>query len=95
MKTLATIQDVVELVNANNYYYKDNEFNDYFELKEAAEEHFKSFDLPSGEVHLDKVKTEKYFVEEVNTTVTVEFYEAYIDSGVSKEDYFYGFIINY
>ena len=100
MKTLNTIQDVIELVNANNYYYRDNEFKDLLYLMESAEEYFKSFanedsNFNAEEVIIDKVKTEKYFVDEVNATVTVDFYEAYTDSGVSAEDYFYGFIINY
>ena len=100
MKTLNTIQDVIELVNANNYYYKNNEFSDPFYLIESAEEYFKSFanedsNFNAEGVFVDKVKTEKYFVEEVNATVTVDFYEAYVDSGANAEDYFYGFIINY
>ena len=93
MKTLNTIQDLKDLVNNNNYYYNGNEFKDYFELKESAEEHFKSFNEEG--VFVDKVKTEKYFVDEVNATVTVDFYEAYVDSGANAEDYFYGFTINY
>ena len=107
MKNLRTIEEVRELVNANNYYFKGNEFDGYFELKAAAEEHFKTvtedsddqeayfktFGLNVGEAHLEKVKVEKYFVDEVNTTVTVEFYEAYVDSGVSNEDYFHAFLI--
>ena len=100
MKTLNTIQDLRGLVNNNNYYYKDNEFSDPFYLIESADEYFKSF--VSGDSNhrmegffIDKVKTEKYFVDEVNATVTVDFYEAYVDSGANAEDYFYGFIINY
>jgi len=93
MKTLNTIQDLKDLVNNNNFYYKNNEFSDPFYLIESAEEHFKSFNEDG--FFIDKVKTEKYFVEEVNATVTVDFYEAYVDSGANAEDYFYGFIINY
>lgn len=109
MKNLSTIEEVRELVNSNNYYFKGNEFDGYFELKAAAEEHFKTvtedsddqeayfktFGLNVGEAHIDKVKVENYFVDEVNTTVTVEFYEAYVDSGVSNEDYFHAFLIEY
>jgi len=109
MKNLSTIEEVRELVSANNYYFKGNEFDGYFELKAAAEEHFikvaedsdgqeayfKTFGLKVGEVRIEKVKVEKYFVDEVNTTVTVDFYEAYVDSGVSNEDYFHAFLIKY
>lgn len=109
MKNLTTIEEVRELVNNNNYYFKGNEFDGYFELKAAAEKHFKNvtedidnqeayfktFGLNVGEVHIDKVKVEKYFVDEVNTTVTVEFYKAYVDSGVSNEDYFHAYLIEY
>lgn len=109
MKNLSTIEELRELVNANNYYFKGNEFNGYLELKSAAEEHFKevtedyedqevyfkTFGLNVGEARTEKVKVEKYFVDEVNTTVTVEFYEAYVDSGVSNEDYFHAFLIEY
>lgn len=109
MKNLSTIEEVRASVNANNYYFKGNEFDGYFDLKAAAEEHFKTvtedfddqesyfktFGLNVGEAHIEKVKVEKYFVDEVNTTVTVEFYEAYVDSGVNKEDYFHAFIIKY
>lgn len=109
MKNLSTIEEVRELVNTNNYYFKGNEFDGYFELKAAAEEYFKTetedsddqeayfkkFGLSVGKAHIQKVKVEKYFVDEVNTTVTVEFYEAYVDSGVSNEDYFHAFLIEY
>ena len=114
MKNLSTIEEVRELVNANNYYFKGNEFDGYFELEAAAEEHFKTvtediklfgfddqeayfktFGLNVGEAHVEKVKVEKYFVDEVNTTVTVKLYEAYVDSGVSYEDYFHAFLIEY
>lgn len=95
MKTVTTIEQVREAVNANNYYFKGNEFDGYFELKAAAEEHFKTLGLNVDEVEVDKVKIEIYFVDEVNTTVTVEFYEAYVDSGVSNEDYFHAFLIKY
>ncbi len=97
MKNLSTIEEVRELVKANNYYFKGNEFDGYFEMKAAAEEHFKTVteDSDDQEAHIEKVKVEKYFVGEVNTTVTVEFYEAYVDSGVSNEDYFHAFLIKY
>ena len=109
MKNLKTIEEVRELVNANNYYFKGNEFDGYFKLKAAAEEHFKTvtedsddqeayfktFGLNVGEAHVEKVKVEKYFVDEVNTTVTVEFYKSYVDSGVSNEDHFHAFLIEY
>lgn len=109
MENLSTIEEVRELVNANNYYFKGNEFDGYFELKATAEDHFKTvtedsddqeayfkaFGLNVGEAHIEKVKVEKYFVDEVNTTVTVEFYEAYVDSGGSNEDYFHAFLIKY
>ena len=100
MKTLNTIQDLKDLVNNNNYYYKNNEFSDPFYLIESADEYFKSFangdsNYSTEGFFIDKVKTEKYLIEEVNATVTVDFYEAYIDSGVNAEDYFYGFTINY
>lgn len=100
MKTLPTIQDLRGLVNNNNFYYKNNEFSDPSYLIASAEEHFKIFangdsDPITERVFIDKVKSERYFVEEVNATVTVDFYEAYVDSGANAEDYFYGFIINY
>ena len=100
MKTLNTIQDISVLVNNNNYYYRDNEFSHPFYLLKSAEEHFKSFangdsNYSTEGLFIDKVKTEKYFIEEVNATVTVDFYEAYVDSGANAEDYFYGFTINY
>ncbi len=109
MKNLSTIEEVRELVNANNYYFKGNEFDGYFELKLAAEEHFKTvtkdyndqesyfktFGLNVGEAHYRQSKVEKYFVDELNTTVTVVFYESYVDSGVSNEDYFHAFLIEY
>ena len=79
----------------------------WFEFKESAEEHFKTitedsddqedyyshFGLNVGECYIDKVKVEKFYVEEVGDVVTVEFYESYIDSGVNQEDYFHGFVI--
>jgi hypothetical protein len=109
MKTLSKTQDVVELVDSSNYYFKGNKFNDYSEMRSAAEEHFMNvtegsdnqeeyynyFGLDLGEVHINTVKIEKYFVEEVNTTVIVTLYEAYIDSGVSNEDYFHAYTIFY
>ena len=109
MTNLNTIEEVRELVNSNNYYFKGNEFDGYFELEAAAGDHFKTvtedfddqeayfsaFGLNVGEAHIEKVKVEKYFVDEVNTTVTVEFYEAYVDSGVPDEDYFHAFLITY
>jgi len=109
MNTLNTIEEVRQVVNNNNYYFKGNEFNSYSELESAAEEHFKSitedsddqegyynhFGLNVGEAHVDKVKVDKFYVEEVGDVVTVDFYESYIDSGVNQEDYFHGFIISY
>jgi hypothetical protein len=107
MKNVITVEEVRELVERNNYYFKGNEFEGYFELKAAAEEHFKTitkdyddqeayfktFGLNVGEAHIEKVKVEKYFVEEENATVTVEYYEAYVDSGVNEGDYFHGFLV--
>ena len=73
MKNLSTIEEVRELVNSNNYYFNGNEFDWYFELKAAAEEHFKTvtedyddqeayfktFGLNVGEAHFEKVKIEE------------------------------------
>lgn len=91
MKTATTIEQVREVVNANNYSYRGNEFNSYFDLKTAAEEHFEKI----GEAKINKVKVDKYFVDEVNTTVSVEYYESHVDSGVNDEDYFHAFVIKY
>lgn len=109
MKNLKTIEELRELVNSENYYFQGNELDTFFDLQKASEEHFKQitedqddqekyyqhFGLNVGEAHINKVKVENYFVDEVNTTVAVCFYESYIDSGVSNEDYFHAYLIRY
>lgn len=109
MENLEKIKDVMDLVNSNNYYYDGNHFNNYFEMKESVESHFKEITEDSddqeeyykmvglnvGEAYIEKVKVERYFVDEVNTTVTVEFFESYIDSGVPKENYYHAYLIQY
>lgn len=109
MKTVNTLEEVKELVNNGNYYYNGNEFENYTALEKAAKnffleitadnenqkEYYKHFGLELGEVRTERVKIEQYYVEDINCTVTVEFYEAYVDSGVSNEDYFHGYFLRY
>ena len=109
MKTLNTIEELRDLLNSENYYSKGNEFDSYSDLEKSAkefflsitsdsddqEEYYKTFGLDVGDVYLNREKVEKYFVEEVNDTVEVQFYEAYIDSGVSNADYYHAFMLKY
>lgn len=107
MKDFNTLEELVEFIGDENYYYNGNDFNTLEELKENANKYFNSvtedyedrddyysqFGVKVGECHIKPVKTEKYYIQENNTTATVHFYEGYIDSGVPAEDYFYGFYI--
>lgn len=103
MKNIANESELISQIEANNYYYKGNNFENYSSLENAAMEYFKSItadydDVDGyykkfGGVHVEKVRNEMYYNEGGNTTLTVHFYEAYIDSGVPAEDYFYGFFI--
>ncbi len=108
MKNFNTLEELVEFIGNENYYYNGNNFETYSELEEDAnkyfndttedyedrEKYYTEFGLKVGECHLECKKKEKYYIEESNTTATVHFYEAYIDSGVPEENYFYGFYIN-
>lgn len=105
MKNIANEIELVSQINSNNYYFNGNNFENYSSLKNAAENFFKSIledydgDVEEyyqrfGGLHIEKVRVEKFFNEEGNTTLTVDFYEGYIDSGVPAEDYFYGYIIS-
>lgn len=107
MKNFNTVEELVKFIGNENYYYNGNNFETYSELEENANEYFNSitedyedredyyseFGLKVGECHTKAVKPKKYYIEENNTTATVNFYEGYIDSGVPAEDYFYGFYI--
>ena len=106
---MATINELRELINSNNHYFRNREFKNYFEFLSKAKQHFLSvtvdcddqqayfemFGLDLGEVYVDDHRVEKYFVDEVNATVSVRYYEAYIDSGVNKENYFYGYLLDW
>lgn len=107
MKNVKNESELINKVEADNYYYRGQNFDNYFELKEYAEKFFNEitedyedregyysmFGLKAGECHLEKTRTESYFNEETNCVNTVHFYEAYIDSGVPADSYFYGFYI--
>lgn len=89
MRDFKNIDEVVDFVNENNYWYNGNRFESFDELSKSANEHF---DVCDVETHL--VKNEKYFDLDSQNTLTVSFYESYVDSGVGAEDYFYGYIIS-
>lgn len=106
MKTVSTLQELIDVVE-NISRYNGNGFENHFEAVKKAEEYFLSvtndmedpqqyyngFGLEYGKVFTDKIKTEKYFVDEVNCVVDVNYIESYIDSG--SDDYFYSYYLNY
>lgn len=103
MKNIANESKLISQIEANNYYYRGNSFENYSALENAANEYFKSvtadYDDVDGYyekfvgVSIEKVRVENFYNEEGNTTLTVHFYEGWIDSGVPAEGYFYGYFI--
>ena len=105
MKTLNNTQEITELVESNNYYFQGQEFENFSDFYKNACNHFNDiefeyreyyynqFGVELGECRFNKVKTEKYYVEDLKNVIEVQFYEAYIDSGVNEEDYFHGYIL--
>jgi hypothetical protein len=103
MKNITNKNELISQIEANNYYYRDNNFDDYATLEKSTNEFFKSitadyddvdeYYVKFGGVSIERVGVEKFYNEEGNTTFTVNFYEGWIDSGVPAEDYFYGYII--
>lgn len=103
MKSINNTAALQAKIEIENHYYRDGFYESYSDLENGAKSFFE--DVTSdyenkeayynsfGGVHIRRVKSESYFNEETNLVETVEFYEGYIDSGVSADSYFYGFII--
>lgn len=108
MKDVKNTTELIDLINSENYYYNGNDYENYNDLEEAAnnffneitedsddkEKYYSDFGLKVGECFVREVKSETYYNEESNCTNTVKYYEAYIDSGVDAESYFYGYTID-
>ncbi len=101
MKKFETKTEAIEFLKSNNYGYSFCE--NYSEFRDEASQHFldvtadyddqkeyyETFGLNVGDVNENSVKTELIEIED--NLYKVKFYEAYIDSGVPAEDYFYAF----
>jgi len=84
-------ENYAEIEKAANNYFREITENDL--EPDEEKEHYSKFGLEVGECHLEIVKTELFFNEEINATMKVYFVEGYIDPGVQTEDYFYGYFI--
>lgn len=98
--------DLVSYIENELYYYRDRLFNDYHELEDGAfkffREQFESdkdfqdyLNKFGGDINIEKIGSVTYDIETdfvFITKVEAVYYEAYIDSGVSAESYFYGYI---
>ena len=91
MKTFKNIQELTEWFEAENYYYRGQQFDNYNEAQKEAENRFDD----AENISLDMVKMSKYYIEDLDDVVILSQYEAHAgDSGVPADDYFYAYIIN-
>jgi hypothetical protein len=109
MKDFENENELINYINSNNFWFKDHNFENYEDLKNAAnlmfkentescenqKEYYNKCGLEIGDCYLDDIETEKYYLEEENITVTVNFIKGYLDSSVPIEDYFFGYYITY
>ena len=107
MKKVNSIEELQQLIEQEDFYYRGKRFESHSEIENAAneffnentaeyedrEKYYNSFGLDVGECFTSEVKVESYDGNDLNCLYKVHFYECYIDSGSSAEDYFYGYYI--
>jgi len=62
---------------------------------DEREDYFRSNGLVVNTVHCERVRYALIWVEDLNINVPINWYEAYIDSGVPYEDYFKGVVVDW
>ena len=102
-----SVYDLIEMLKEE---YHHDHYDSYAELAESANEHFLNIaeegtddpqgffsdeGLTYGECFIRDSKEMRFYIEDENCEVEVNFYECYVDSGVPAEDYIYGCVINY
>jgi hypothetical protein len=107
MKNFKNETELIKFVDFNVFWFRNHNFENYQVLEKAANDFFKEntescedqkkyyekYGLEIGECHLNEIRTERYYIEENNIEITVNYVEGYIDSAVSEEDYFHGYYI--
>ena len=99
-QTLETLEDVRILIGKSFPETDYNEFNGYSEMRTAVDQYFKNIAENATEtLNFNEIKTErflfsKFYIESLESYVSVNYYKSYSDNPSHDELVYFSFIID-